>query len=238
MEASLKEKLNNDLKDALRSGDKVKLGTIRMILSASKNAESAKKTKLVTATAKKAGIKSGDVIVEFNGKEVADAHSLQLMVSECAPGTEATVKLIRDGLARTITVTLGERPVESANNQNESGNSKPDDSKTDALDGVTVADLSLQTREQLKIPNEIKGALVMEVDPDSNSAEAGLKQGDIIVEINRQPVNNAGDAIKLCGQAKGDQILLKVWHRNGNLSGMHYLGVENTKKESKQKQSP
>jgi serine protease Do len=188
--------------------------------------------------AKKAGIKSGDVIVEFNGKEVADAHSLQLMVSECAPGTEATVKLIRDGLARTITVTLGERPVESANNQNESGNSKPDDSKTDALDGVTVADLSLQTREQLKIPNEIKGALVMEVDPDSNSAEAGLKQGDIIVEINRQPVNNAGDAIKLCGQAKGDQILLKVWHRNGNLSGMHYLGVENTKKESKQKQSP
>jgi serine protease Do len=185
--------------------------------------------------AKKAGIKSGDVIVEFNGKEIADANSLQLMVSECAPGTEATVKLIRDGLARTITVTLGERQAESANNQNESNDSNPDNSKADALDGVTVTDLDSQTREQMKIPDEIKGAFVTDVDPDSNSAEAGLKQGDVIVEINRQPVNNASDAVKLCKQAKDDQILLKVWHRSDTLSGTRYLGVDNTKKEPKQK---
>ena len=87
----------------------------------------------------------------------------------------------------------------------------------------------------MKIPDEIKGALVTDVDPDSNSAEAGLKQGDVIVEINRQPVNNAGDAVKLCKQAKGDQILLKVWRRDGNLSGTRYLSVDNTKKEPKQK---
>jgi len=188
--------------------------------------------------AKKVGIKSGDVIVEFNGKEVVDAHSLRLMVSECAPGTVATIKLIRDGLARAVTITLGERPVESANNQNEPNNSKPDDSKTDALDGVTVTDLNSQMREQIKIPDEIKGALVTDVNPDSNSTEAGLKQGDVIVEINRQPVNNADDAIRLCGQTKGDRILLKVWHRSDNLSAEHYLSVDNTKKESKQKQSP
>jgi hypothetical protein len=58
------------------------------------------------------------------------------------------------------------------------------------------------------------------------------------VEINHQPVNNADDAVKLCKQAKDDQILLKVWHRSGNLSGTRYLGVDNTKKEPKQKQSP
>jgi serine protease Do len=188
--------------------------------------------------AKKAGIRPGDVIVEFNGKEVADAHGLQLMVSECAPGTEATVKLIRDGLTQTITVTLVEKPGEGTNEQNESNNSKPDKSKTDALDGVTVSDLDSQTREQIKVPDEIKGAFITEVDPDSNSAEAGLRQGDIIVEINRQPVNNASDAVKFCGQAKGDQILLKVWHRSDNLSGTRYLSVDNTKKEPKQKQSP
>jgi serine protease Do len=187
------------------------------------------------APAKKAGIKSGDVIVEFNGKEVLDAHSLQLVVSECAPGSAATVKLIRGGLAQTITVTLGERPAESANKQNESNNSNSDNSKTDALDGVTVTDLGSQPREQMKVPDEIRGALVTDVDPDSHSAEAGLKQGDVILEINRQSVNNADDAVKLCKQAKGDQILLKVWRRNDNLSGTRYLSVDNTKKEPKQK---
>ena len=185
--------------------------------------------------AEKAGIKSGDVIVEFNGKEVTDAHSLQLTVSECAPGSPAAIKLIRDGRARTINVTLGERPKDETNDQNESNNSNPDNVKTDALDGVTVSDLNSQTRKEIKIPDEIKGALVTDIDQDSNSAEAGLKQGDVIVEINRQPVGNADDAVKLCKQAKGDQILLKVWHGNGKLSGARYLIVNNAKKDSKQK---
>jgi serine protease Do len=179
--------------------------------------------------AEKAGIKSGDVIVEFNGKEVADAHSLQLTVSECAPGSQAIIKLIHDGHARTINVMLVERPKDETNDQNESNNSNPDNEKTDMLDGVTVSDLNSQAREQMKIPDEIKGALVTDVDQDSNSAEAGLKQGDVIMEINRQPVGNADDAIKLCNQAKGDRILLRVWHRSDYLSGTRYLTVDNTK---------
>ena len=125
--------------------------------------------------------------------------------------------------------------MEGANAQNESNNSNPDNSKTDALDGVTVTDLSSQAREQMKVPDEIKGALVAEVDPDSNSFEAGLKQGDVIEEINRQPVNNASHAIRLCKQAKGDRILLKVWHQSDNFSGARYLSVDNTPKEPKQK---
>jgi serine protease Do len=185
--------------------------------------------------AQKAGIKAGDVIVEFNGKEIRDFHSLQLMVSECAPGSVATIKLIRGGLTRTVNVTLGERPTDVAGKQNESNDSSSDNSKADALDGVTVADLDSQTREQIKISDEIKGALVTDVNPDSNSAEAGLKQGDVIVEINRQPVNNADDAVRFCKQAKGEQILLKVWHRSDGFSGTHYLSVDNTKKEPKQK---
>jgi len=185
--------------------------------------------------AEKAGIKSGDVIVEFNGKEVADRHSLQLTVSECAPGSKAVVKLIRNGRVQTVNVTLGERPKDEASDQNESNNSNPDNAKADALDGVTVSDLNSQSREQMKIPDEIKGALVTDVDQDSNSAEAGLKQGDVIVEINRQPVVNADNAVKLCKQAKGDQILLKVWHYSGGLSGSRYLTVDNTKKDLKQK---
>jgi serine protease Do len=136
---------------------------------------------------------------------------------------------------QTVNVTLGERPKDEASDQNESNNSNPDNAKADALDGVTVSDLNSQSREQMKIPDEIKGALVTDVDQDSNSAEAGLKQGDVIVEINRQPVVNADNAVKLCKQAKGDQILLKVWHYSGGLSGSRYLTVDNTKKDLKQK---
>ena len=101
---------------------------------------------------------------------------------------------------------------------------------TDALDGVTVQDLNHGMRQQFKVPDEIRGALVTDVDQDSNSAEAGLQRGDVIVEINRQPVSNADDAVKLCRQAKGDQILLKFWRRDGDLAGTHYLSVDNTKK--------
>jgi len=71
VEASLKEKLNNDLKQALRDGDKVKLGTIRMVISAAKNAESAKKAKLVTAAAKKAGITDMNKL-EISAAEIAE----------------------------------------------------------------------------------------------------------------------------------------------------------------------
>jgi serine protease Do len=184
--------------------------------------------------AEKAGIKSGDVIVEFNGKEVADAHSLQLTVSECAPGTEATVKVIRNGREKTFTVKLTELPGQIGQNDNDQ-NSGSGNANTDALDGVTVSDLDQQSRQELKIPDAVHGVLVTDVRPDSNSAEAGLKQGDVIVEINRQLVGNADDAVKLCKQTKGDQILLRVWHRSDYLSGTRYLTVDNTRKDSKQK---
>ncbi len=66
---------------------------------------------------------------------------------------------------------------------------------------------------------------------DSNSAEAGLQPGDVIVEINRQPVNNAREAVQLCTQAKGNNILLKVWRRSGDFAGTTYLSVDNTKSQ-------
>jgi len=83
----------------------------------------------------------------------------------------------------------------------------------------------------MRIPGDVQGALVTEVGPDSNSADAGLQQGDVIVEIDHQPVKDAEKAVKLCTQAKGDHILLRVWRRSGSFSGMTYLSVDNTKKE-------
>jgi serine protease Do len=72
---------------------------------------------------------------------------------------------------------------------------------------------------------------VANVDENSNSAEAGLEPNDLILEINRQPVPDADGAIKLCEKAKGDQIFLKVWRRNGQASGTRFLSVDNTKQD-------
>jgi serine protease Do len=179
-------------------------------------------------SAEKAGIKSGDVLVSFNGKDITDVHSLQLAVSECAPGSSATIKLLRNGNPETVTVTITELPGEAGPGGN--GRKKPSsgNSMIDSLSGVTVADLEPEVRRQLGVPSTVRGALVSDIEQASNAADAGLQRGDVILEINRQPVSNSSDAVRLGRQAKGDQILLKIWRRQGNVAGVCYLSVDNT----------
>ena len=178
--------------------------------------------------AAKAGLKAGDVILAINGKEIEDAHGLQLTISQLLPGSTATLKIVRNGVNKNISVTLAELPGSVvANDQN---SSDTDSSMTDALDGVTVADLDDNLRSQLRAPAGLKGAFVSDVATDSNSADAGLLRNDVIVEINRQPVTNTDDAIRLCKAAKGEQILVKIWRRVGDFAGTRYLSVDNAKR--------
>jgi serine protease Do len=189
---------------------------------------------VTNSPAEKAGIKSGDVIIAFNRKKVLDAHNLTLQVSDCAPGSQATVELIHDGKRKTLTVTLGENKQGRIGDESEN-DSASDNSTTDALDGVTVTDLDHDARQQLQISDDIKGALVTDIEGDSNSAEAGLQKNDVIVEIEHHPVTDAASAVKLCKQVKGDQILLKIWRRAGDNAVTLWLGVDNTKKDKKEK---
>ena len=177
--------------------------------------------------AQEAGIQPGDIITAFNDKDVADAHGLQLAVSECSPGSNATVKLVRNGVAKTVNVKLAQLPNEAGQSSTGQNSAASDNSKVDALDGVTVADLDPQIRQQLQLPDDVQGVVVTDVDPDSNSADAGLQPNDVIVEINRHPVNNADKAVELCKRARGNQILLKIWRRGGGLAGTLYLSVDN-----------
>ena len=178
--------------------------------------------------ADKAGLKSGDVIVGVNDKPVTGADNLKLVISQLEPGSSARVGIIRDGASKTVAVTLGTLSEKGGNADNQ--NSDNETSRTDALDGVEVADLDAQAREQLQLPDNVNGAIVTSVENDSNSADAGLQPNDVIVQINRQPVNNADDAVRLCKAAKSDQILLKIWRRYGNTGGTQYLSVDNTKR--------
>jgi serine protease Do len=180
--------------------------------------------------AQKAGIKSGDVIVAINGKPISDAHNLQLTVWDFPPGTSISIKLLRNGTPKNLNVTVGEFSL-SRTVAREEENSSPVETHADALDGVTVADWSSEVAGQLKIPSNLKGALVQEIAPDSNSADDGLQANDIIVEINHQPVADANAAVKLCRQARGSSILLKIWRREGGFAGTSYLSVDNTAKK-------
>ena len=184
----------------------------------------------------KSGFVDGDVIVDFNGKKVTDPRSLQLAVAQTAPGTKVSVQVLRDEngktVEKTLNTTLGELPSEAIAGNNRSQRQNEGGSQSmDALDGVEVAELDAAARRQFDIPRTLHGALVVNVDPNSAVAEAGLQQGDVIVEINRQPVRNAEDAVNLSEKAKGDRVLLRVWSRagGGGTGGTHYLVVESSK---------
>ena len=108
--------------------------------------------------------------------------------------------------------------------------------KSDALDGVEVADLDQRTRRQFEVPAEIRGAVVTSVDPTSTAAAAGLRPGDVIVEINRKKVSNSQDAIDITDEIKSDQrILLRVWSAGRGGGGTRFLVVEPEKKSDERR---
>ena len=94
-----------------------------------------------------------------------------------------------------------------------------------AVNGAKIA------RREAGTPNDVRGALVTSVDQDSNAGEAGLRAGDVIVEINRQAVRSADDAVTLSEKAKTDRIRLRVWRGGEGHGGMLFLSVDNTKKK-------
>ena len=173
------------------------------------------------------GLKEGDVIREVNGKPVADGNQLRLMVSEMRPGTKVDLKVLHDGKEVNVSAKLAELP---ADRMGRNRNNAPEDESTpgnDALEGVEVQDIDANARQELSIPSYVKGALVANVDPDSTSADAGLREGDVILEINRKPVRNADDAVTLSQKAEGSRVLLRVW-RNG---GSFFLSVNSSKRK-------
>lgn len=188
--------------------------------------------------AEKAGIKPGDVVTELDGRKVPDSRQFRLWVSQTAPRTKVALKVIRDGKEQKVTATLGELKLDEL--AGEPGSKATPQKKSDALDGVEVTDIDRQTRRQLGIPANIEGALVTAVDPTSTAAEAGLRENDVILAINRQTVRNSQEAIELSENIDADTvILLRVWSaaRTGGGGVTRFLTVEPERRE-KSRNSP
>lgn len=164
--------------------------------------------------AAKAGLKSGDVITQFNGKKVNDGRHLKLTVANVAPNTEVAVLVLREGKPTELKIKLSENTGKNAfSKERGKSSSKVEDNGT--LDGVGVGDLDPQMRREFDIPAKVQGALVTEVDPSSVAASAGLQPGDVIQEINQHPVRSAADAVKLTETTESPKTLLKVWSQRG-----------------------
>jgi serine protease Do len=174
--------------------------------------------------ADKAGFKSGDVIVEYNGKKVTDSRHLKLEVARTQPGEEVPVKILRDGSNKTLEVTVKEIPGTEHLAKNDN---RHDGEDTGTLNGVTVGDLDQAARQQFGLPEKVNGVVITDVQPDSAAADAGLRPGDVIQEINRKSVKTAEEAVKMTENTDSKKTLLRVW-RNG---GSHFVVVDESKEK-------
>jgi serine protease Do len=157
----------------------------------------------------KAGLKTGDVITDFDGKPVSDAGELQMETSQKQPGDTIHLQLMRDGKSLDLPVTLG-----SFGNGNEqvvaqNGNGK-------GRWGLGLADLTPDVRQQIEAPSSVNGAVVENVRSGSPADNAGLQRGDVIVSVNRKPTPNASDvAQQLSSVPAGQDALVLVWTDGG-----------------------
>jgi len=165
------------------------------------------------APASKAGIKTGDVITAVNGKKVNDPRELRLMIGSMAPGTKVQIEVNREGQAKTFDVQLAEMPASAANEDTETSSEEPaQPQRTTVFGGVAITNITEDIRTALNLPKEIQGAVIADIDAESPAAKAGLREGDVIQEVNKQPVKNAKDLVAISKKLKpNEKILMRVY---------------------------
>jgi serine protease Do len=159
--------------------------------------------------ADEAGLQEDDVIQTLNGEPVKSWRSFRTAVGTSSPGTEINLGIIRDGEKKKITITLGEMPQELAMDQQP----QTQQQNLDKTLGFRVQDLTPNIAQKLGLSQNQDGVIVAQISQQSEAYRQGLRQGDIITEVDRQPVENTGDfkqAISsLMGENK-DVVLLRI----------------------------
>jgi serine protease Do len=156
--------------------------------------------------ASKSGLETGDIILDLDGKPVANSNDLRMAISMMAPDSNVSLRVLRNGSTRNFTVKLGELPTTEAAIEPEGKGS------SSALSGVSVEDLNARSAKELGLPANAQGVVVTQVGPSSPAAEAGLRRGDVIQQVNRKPVKNTSDFERAVAGSKEDTLLLVNRH--------------------------
>ncbi|MCB1077926.1 MAG: PDZ domain-containing protein, partial [Verrucomicrobiae bacterium] len=137
----------------------------------------------------------------------------RLDISNTAPGAEVKFDIIREGKPKTINVKLGD--LQDAGELAQRGGGGPGENpaakKAEFLEGVQIGEITDEMRQALELPDDLKGALVRDVAPDSTAAEAGLQSGQVITMVNQQPIDSVKAAQEIRKGFDGEVLLLQVF---------------------------
>ncbi|MGE5807743.1 MAG: DegQ family serine endoprotease [Nitrospirota bacterium] len=166
--------------------------------------------------AEKAGIKQGDVILQFNGKTVEDTGHLRNMVSQTPVGSRVKVTVLRQKKELELEVTVAELPKKIAEAPaGEGGPGEAPEEESAVLSGMSVRDLTPEISRRFGIEEGEKGVVVMKVDVGSRLYEAGVRPGDIILQINQKSVSTLEDYKKIASKIKAKERILLLIRRKG-----------------------
>ncbi len=167
--------------------------------------------------AEKAGIKQGDVILQYDGKVVEDTGHLRNMVSQTPIGSKIKVKVFRRKKEIELDVVISELPkkiAEASTGEPDSG-SAPNEEESTALAGLVVRQLTPDLAQRYGYDKTERGVLVIKVEAGSMAADSGVKPGDIILQINQQNVATMEEYKKMASKIKGEERILLLLRRKG-----------------------
>ena len=166
--------------------------------------------------AAKAGLKDGDVIIRFNGKEINNVHDLPRLVAETPPGQQVQLAVLRNGKEQQIAATVGDSREQTRVGSTGGGRGDQMRPRRSSALGLELSPLSDEARNQAGVPADVTGVVVIDVAPDS--AAAGLVEpGDVIISINQKRVTDPGEAAdRLNDAAANKQGLLLLNHQGIN----------------------
>ena len=169
---------------------------------------------LKATPAERAGLKRGDVIIRYNGREVTNASQLRNLVAETAVGQKLRLAIIRDRKELELEVRIDEQPKDAAALDTGPDGKAPDNT---ALAGLDVQELTPDLAERLGLPRGAAGMVVTQVEGGSAAEAAGVRSGDVIVEINRQGFKTMEDYRKVVRSLKAGESVLLLLSRNGQM---------------------
>jgi len=160
--------------------------------------------------ANRAGVQRGDVILALNGSPVADSNALRNQIANTEPGSEVTLTILRDKREQQIRVKLAELPA----NRKIAAADNTSHGNTGEL-GISVQPLTPELASRLRLPMDAQGLVVTDVDELGAAADAGIREGDVVVEVNRQSVRSLAD-LQSAIHNTGSKPLLLLINRGGN----------------------